>query len=289
MTQDRDPQAAEPMWQPHDVSAVVCTMNSISGIKRCLTSLRASGVGQIIVVDAHSTDGTREIAEKLADLVLKDEGKGLGNARNIGIFQTTQDLVLNMGSDNVMPPGQLQIMIDALTSQSLHGVSAQTRIEGSNYPSRGLNAWRKGRFPPGPASVIGTPTLLLGDMLRAHPYDSSRTYSDDSELCERWTEQFGSRFAISAAEVVEAGKTSWHEVRIRCRMYGISDEEIFAIGMRQGWPFRRKVRSLAHPFVSDFLTPVSRLPVPEAIAATPFLAIFTAQRYEQWLRQAVRR
>lgn len=289
MTQDHQLETEEPTLQPHDVSAVVCTMNSISGIERCLTSLRACDVGQIIVVDAHSTDGTREIAEELADLVLEDEGKGLGNARNIGIAQTTQDLVLNMGSDNVMPPGQLQIMIDTLTSQKLHGVSAQTRIEGSNYPSRGLNAWRKGRFPPGLASVIGTPTLFLGDMLRSHPYDCSRTFSDDSEICERWTAQFGSRFAISAAEVVEVGKTSWHEVRVRCRMYGISDEEIFAIGRRQGWPFERRMRSLAHPLISDFLTPVSRLPVREAIAATPFLAIFTAQRYEHWLRQAVRR
>ena len=66
---------------PADVSAVVCTRNSISGIERCLTSLRRAGVCRIIVVDADSTDGTREIAERLADTVVADLGTGLGNAR----------------------------------------------------------------------------------------------------------------------------------------------------------------------------------------------------------------
>ena len=88
---------------PGGVSAVVCTLNSISGIESCLLSLRNSGVGQVIVVDANSIDGTAEIAAQLADLVLHDTGSGLGNARNLGIAQSTGDLVLNMGSDNVLP------------------------------------------------------------------------------------------------------------------------------------------------------------------------------------------
>jgi glycosyltransferase involved in cell wall biosynthesis len=261
-------------------------MNSISGIERCLTSLKAAGVGQIIVVDAYSTDGTRQVAEKHADLVLEDEGKGLGNARNIGIQQTQGTLILNMGSDNVLPPDQLDIMIATLTQENLHGVSAQTRIEGSNYPSKGLNAWRQGRFRPGSAAVIGTPTLFIGEMLRAHPYDPSRTFSDDSELCERWATQFNSRFAISKAEVLEIGKTSWREVFIRCRMYGISDAEIFTQGISQGWNAKRKIRSVLHPLKSDLLTPMGHLPVTQAVTAAPFLLSFTAARYHYWARAA---
>ena len=272
--------------QPRDVSAVVCTMNSISGIRACLTSLRDAGVGQIVVVDANSTDGTREVSQELADLVLTDPGTGLGNARNVGIAQTTGSLVLNMGSDNVMPVGQLQMMIYSLESTGSQGVSARTIIEGSDYVSQGLNAWRKGRFLPGPAAVIGTPTLFIGDLLRENPYDSSRVFSDDSELCERWARQFGATFTISDAYVTEVGKTSWDEVLVRCRMYGISDEEVFRLGRKSGWSAHRQVLSLLHPLRADFVQPVTQLSVGEAVRAAPFLGAFTALRYANWVRRA---
>ena len=273
-------------WTPSDVSAVVCTLNSISSIEQCLRSLCEAEVGEIIVVDASSNDGTQEIAEQLADIVLTDPGTGLGNARNIGIAKTSRPLILNMGSDNVLPSGQLERMISTLESGNCQGVSARTRIEGPNYPSRGLNAWRKGRFRPGPTEIIGTPTLFRGDLLRAHPYDPIRTFSDDSELCERWTREFGATFAISDAEVLEIGKTTWQEVRTRCRMYGISDEEIYRLES-PGWPIERKIRSLLHPVRSDLLTPLRFLPPQEAIGTLPFLLSFTSMRYAAWLTSAV--
>ncbi len=274
---------------PGDVSAVVCTMNSISGIERCLTSLKQAGIGELIVVDAGSKDGSRQVADRIADQVLEDPGTGLGNARNVGIARTTKPLILNMGSDNVMPEGQLQVMIDTLQKEGVQGVSAQTLIEGGDYPSLGLNAWRKGRFVPGPAKVIGTPTLFDGVLLREHPYDATRKFSDDSELCERWERDFNARFSISSAHVTEIGKTSWDEVVIRCRMYGISDEEVFRHGREEGWSSARQARSLLHPLTADLATPLSRLPLREAVESAPFLAAFAGMRYFYWLKTAVKR
>jgi len=274
-------------WTPSDVSAVVCTMNSIASIEPCLQSLIDEGVGEIIVVDASSTDGTRAIADQLAHTVLEDPGTGLGNARNIGIAKTSQPLILNMGSDNVLPPGQLQIMIAELQAGNYSGVSAQTRIEGDNYPSKGLNAWRKGRFRPGPAAVIGTPTLFKGDLLRAHPFDPQRVFSDDSELCERWTREFGATFAISDAEVLEVGKTTWTEVATRCRMYGISDEEIYRLES-PGWSSSRKIKSVLHPARCDLITPLAHLAPKEAVNSLPFLLSFTSMRYAAWLNSAAK-
>ena len=267
-----------------NVSAVVCTMNSISGIERCLQSLKAAGVGEVIVVDANSIDGTQDVANRLADRVLTDPGLGLGNARNIGIAHTSGQLILNMGSDNVLPEGELQKMIDFKRGADCQGVSAQTLIEGRNFASKGLNAWRKGRFLYGPAKVIGTPTLFDGDLLRKFPYDPDRRFSDDSELCERWEREFNARFAISDAEFLEVGKTSWGEVKIRCRMYGISDAEIYRAGKLNGWTGRRKMKSWAHPLRVDFIYPIKNLPLTEACSAVPFLAAFTAMRYWSWMK-----
>jgi hypothetical protein len=194
-----------------------------------------------------------------------------------------------MGSDNVLPVGQLQIMIDCLESEHLQGVSAQTTIAGDDYVAKGLNAWRTGRFMPGPAHVIGTPTLFDGDLLRANPYDATRKFSDDSELCERWAKEFGATFAISNAYVDEIGKTSWSEVIIRCRMYGISDEEVFSTGRGSGWPASRQVKSLLHPARVDFLEPIARLKPAQALASAPFLLAFASMRYGFWAKSAISR
>ncbi len=278
--------ASDMTASPSDISAVVCTRDSIESIETCLMSLRTAGVGQLIVVDADSTDGTREIAENCADVVLHDDGVGLGAARNIGIANTTSDLILNMGSDNVMPGGQLERMINDLEHGEYAGVSARTRIEGPGYAAKGLNSWRRGRFPSGEVRVIGTPTLFRGELLRANPYDPTRRFSDDSELCERWSRDFGARFAISDAEVLEVGKTTWPEVVTRCRMYGVSDAEVFARGRQQGWSLQRQAKSLFHPLQADFVTPLRRLPAQEALAAAPFLGAFATLRYGYWAATA---
>lgn len=273
--------------QPSDVSAVVCTLNSVSGIQQCLFSLREANVGEIIVVDGGSSDGTREIAAEIADRVLDDPGIGLGNARNIGIAAATGALILNMGSDNVVSQDDLKLMIEELTDGQFDGVSAQTFIEGQDFVSRGLNAWRKGRFLPGPAAVIGTPTLFLGDQLRRDPYDATRRFSDDSELCERWTKMHGSQFAISQARVSEVGKTTWAEVKVRCRMYGISDAEIYRTES-QNWNAARKVKSFLHPIRVDFARPMKNLGAKEALQNFAFLSAFTALRYAAWIKASRR-
>ena len=270
------------------ISAVVCTKNSIASIERCLTSLKEAGVHELIVVDAHSTDGTTNIANRIADKVLFDEGKGLGAARNIGIAATSGDYILNFGSDNVLPPGQLDIMRTELEQGDYDGVSAQTIIEGSGYLTFGLNTWRKGRFQPGPAHVIGTPTLFMGHQLRESPYDKTRRFSDDSELCERWQRTFNATFAISNAFIWETGKASLHEVAIRARMYGISDYEIFRQGQQQDWSVSRQVKSLLHPVRNDFLRPLRTLAPLEALTASPFLLLFTGFRYASWFQTATR-
>ena len=275
--------------QPSDVSAIVCTQNSIASVEPCLQSLKNAGAGEIIVVDASSTDGTRAVADSLADRVLEDRGRGLGQARNLGIAVSSGAFILNMGSDNVMPPGQLQRMLSTLTRESVAGVSAQTRITGSGYIAFGLNTWRSGRFRPGPASVIGTPTLFQGDLLRASPFNPDRSFSDDSELCERWKRDFDATFAISDAYVYEQGKVSFHELWVRCRMYGVSDAEVFMSGRSNDWPASRQIRSLAHPLAADVIEPMTHTRVMQAAGALPFLLAFASMRYAGWTQAALRR
>ena len=265
-----------------DVTAVVCTLNSAASLHACLTSLTQSGVTEIIVVDAGSTDGSILIALHHGATVLTDGGVGLGSARNLGIAASHGRLILNMGADNYLPPLQLDVMRDAL--DECQGVGAVTIIAGRGFIANGLNAWRYARFQSGPVDVIGTPSLFDGDLLRANPFDEGRRFSDDSELCERWRQQLGARFVISHAFVMESGRVTWAELRARCAMYGVSDGEVFRAGVAAGWGWRRRLRSMLHPLRVDLIQPLRRLPFLDSARALPFLLTFTMLRYWGWVR-----
>jgi glycosyltransferase involved in cell wall biosynthesis len=272
--------------QAHDVSAVVCTKDAIASIESCLAALKQAGVGELIVVDASSTDGTAQVADRYATRVLQDEGTGLGAARNLGIASTSGRYILNVGADNVVSEDAIDLMVTTLERGQFAGVGAMTRVTGDDYLSASMNDWWRTRFRSGPAHVIGTPSLFRGDMLRAHPYDASRRSSDDSEICERWRRQFGASFAISDAIVYETGKNTWDEVRRRCELYGHSDYEVFASGCRDGWTLQRRLQSVMHPARKDLWEPLTRVGAARIPLRAPFFATFTALRYASWLGAA---
>jgi len=86
------------------ISVVVCARNEEKPIAACLDGLNRQTVRpEIIVVDGHSTDRTREIARKHADKVILDNGKGIGDARNIGWKAATHEIVAYCDAD-ARPP-----------------------------------------------------------------------------------------------------------------------------------------------------------------------------------------
>ena len=272
-----------------DVSAVVCTLNSESSIEACLRSLRDNHVKEIIVVDGGSSDRTVEIARSLSDHLCFDDGVGLGAARNAGIMLSTGAFVLNAGSDNVFPEGSVASMIHCLNQSGAAGVSAQTRVPGSSYLARAQDLHRRGRFQVGPAAVIGTPTLFLGQLLRSEQYSPNARFSDDSEICERLASIYGAKFFISEAEVLEVGKSKYYDVVSRCKMYGVSDAEVRKRGVQSGWSRRRRLKSLAHPFRVEVVHPVSRLNIGEALLVLPFAVLACLGRYLAWTAAEVKR
>ena len=270
-----------------DLSAVVCTLNSIDSIERCLTSLRDSGVGEIIVIDGRSEDGTFEVAQRLATHVASDAGKGLGAARNLGIGMTSGELVIIFGADNVATGELIPEMITCLFEKRASGVGALTVAEGNSYLTKALNTYRRCRFSPGKVNVIGSPTLFRGEMIRNHPFDESRRFSDDSELCDRWKIQFGSTFWVCNETVLEIGRTSLKEIWGRWGYYGISDYENFVSGSKNGWNRSRKLKSILYPLKVEFFQPLGKLRFRESIFVLPFLLLLVIRRYSSWVRYAL--
>lgn len=83
------------------ISVVVCAKNDALYLEKCLPALRKQILRpEIIVVYGNSNDNTVEIAERCgADIVVQDNGKGLTDARNVGIGYSTGDVIAYCDAD----------------------------------------------------------------------------------------------------------------------------------------------------------------------------------------------
>ncbi|HEV7653772.1 MAG TPA: glycosyltransferase family A protein [Mycobacteriales bacterium] len=83
---------------------MVPTRDSMRTLAACLESIRAQDVPvELVVVDNDSTDGTYELAGRLADMAVRG-GPERSAQRNIGVRLTATDWVLWIDSDMVLPP-----------------------------------------------------------------------------------------------------------------------------------------------------------------------------------------
>jgi len=82
------------------ISVVVIAKNEEKYIESCLKCLRNQTlIPEIVVVDGHSTDRTLSIAKKYADKVVKDNKKGVADARNVGWKTAKGDIIAYCDAD----------------------------------------------------------------------------------------------------------------------------------------------------------------------------------------------
>jgi GT2 family glycosyltransferase len=105
------------------LSIVIVTYNSASQIDACLASLSAhppSVDHETLIVDNASPDGTAEaVRQRWPGVRVIDAGANVGFARanNVGIRQTSGDLVLLLNPDTVVPAGALDTLIASLDAR----------------------------------------------------------------------------------------------------------------------------------------------------------------------------
>ena len=95
------------------LSFVVPAYNEEVLIGKCIESiindtknLRADQKVEIIVVNNNCSDNTKSIALSYPGVIVVDEiKKGLTHARQAGFMASTGDLIANVDSDNMLPPG----------------------------------------------------------------------------------------------------------------------------------------------------------------------------------------
>lgn len=98
------------------ISAVIITKNEEKNIAACIASL--SFVDEIIVVDAESTDATREIATQSGAKVITQPFLGYGEQKNVGIDATQHDWLLFLDADERISDALREEIQHVTTSQS---------------------------------------------------------------------------------------------------------------------------------------------------------------------------
>ncbi|HTZ09833.1 MAG TPA: glycosyltransferase family 2 protein [Acidimicrobiales bacterium] len=122
------------------VAAVVVNHDAGDLLLECVRSLRHDGVGEIVVVDNASTDGSLHALEASgvgAEVVRTGANLGYGAGANRGIPATSGDLVVVSNPDVVVHPGAVAELGRALAADPTTAI-AGPRVEepdGTRYPS----------------------------------------------------------------------------------------------------------------------------------------------------------
>jgi dolichol-phosphate mannosyltransferase len=98
------------------VTICVPTLNEAEGLGSVLESVRGYA-DELVVVDGHSTDGTREVADGFGATVLLDNGLGKGDAIRVAIEAASTDLILFIDADGSHDPKDIPRLLEPLQAR----------------------------------------------------------------------------------------------------------------------------------------------------------------------------
>lgn len=267
------------------ICAVICTLNVEAVVRETITSALGAGINSVLVVDGNSSDGTQKLAASSGARVILDDGRGLGAARNLGAIHASLPLTFFIGPGDLVTKEAVQEMVDVINDKAALAVGCQVASKGTKYLSKAYTSLRSTITLPGPARTLGTPTLFVSEYLLKQPYDTSRRFSDDAELFERWERAFGPRFWVARSPIAELGEETTGSISKRWKYYGISDFEVYRAGRESGWSLRRRFSSVTHPFRRQIVQPLGILGLGRWLQILPFLVFVTWVRYFSWIEE----
>ena len=80
------------------ISLIICCKNEAKSLASVITKAKPY-VNEIIVIDGHSTDGSRTVANNAGVKVFEDNGKGKGAGIQLGIQKASGDIIVFIDAD----------------------------------------------------------------------------------------------------------------------------------------------------------------------------------------------
>jgi len=126
-------------------AVIVPTKNNVATIRQCLSSLLPyyyqGYISEIVVVDAHSTDGTLEVVSSLPVKLLCDEGVRPYFAREMGWRNTNGELILFIDADTYLGECFFPNIYDFFQEEQMGMVSPWQKGVVTNRVTRTIGEW----------------------------------------------------------------------------------------------------------------------------------------------------
>jgi len=189
------------------LSAVIVTLNEASRLEACLRSV--AFCDEIVVVDSGSSDGTRELAQRLGARVIEEPWRGYGAQKQFAVEQAANDWVLCVDADERVSECLRELIVTALAAPGAQAFRfarcnrflGRYLRHGEGYPDWSLRLFNRRHahwsLDPVHEKVIadGEAATLPGDLL----HDSAETLESYLAKQNRYT-------TLAAEDALARGK-----------------------------------------------------------------------------------
>jgi len=195
------------------VSVVIPACNAAPFLAEALQSVLAQGLAdaEVVVVDDGSTDGTAAVARGFGRgvRVLSQPRSGSGRARNLGLAETSGELVAFLDADDVWTPDKLARQLPLLEEDPGLGLVFSDMVAFGEPGVAGRRYFRERGFSGSctPSAIflhdmISTPTVVLrrACLRETGPFDPGLPIGQDTDLWLRIALSY--RFAAVDAPLV---------------------------------------------------------------------------------------
>ena len=195
------------------VSFYIPAFNAQNTIELSINSVKNQTypVDEIIIINDNSTDKTKEIISKHSDLKIinNKNNLGLGYNRNLGIQNSSNEIIASIDSDVELDKKWLENIIISLKKNNIV-MCGGNMIE--KYTSNKINAWREKYYNQSwgnsdilnPSFLYGCNTILLKSYWeKTKGYDENlKTNGEDIDFCLEIVNSFGRNFSTEPKAVV---------------------------------------------------------------------------------------
>jgi cellulose synthase/poly-beta-1,6-N-acetylglucosamine synthase-like glycosyltransferase len=186
---------------------IVPVRDGESTIADCLDSILATDFPperrEILVVDNGSSDGTAALIQSRPVRYLREQRRGVSNARNRGIAESNGEILAFVDSDCLVDPQWLTELVRPFDDPEVGSVGgdlqhAPPTTAAERQAARMLGNWQRFAFTSNPAYPITANAAYRRDVLeRIGPFDPHLTRAQDVELGLRFQERSGRRLAYA--------------------------------------------------------------------------------------------